>query len=130
MAEQTLDDINPQMDVANLYTEELITDRKVGTIHVLTPITPEGSRDASRPMIFLGEANLMTQMGPLPISFEIPAETVAEAVSGYGEAAKKGIKDTIERIQAMRRDAANQIVTPGMPGFQAPPSDGGGLVIP
>jgi len=31
MAEQTLDDINPQMDVANLYTEELITDRKVGT---------------------------------------------------------------------------------------------------
>ena len=55
MAEQTLDDINPQMDVANLYTEELITDRKVGTIHVLTPITPEGSRDASRPMIFLGE---------------------------------------------------------------------------
>lgn len=130
MAEQTLDDINPQMDVANLYTEELITDRKVGTIHVLTPITPEGSRDASRPMIFLGEANLMTQMGPLPISFEIPAETVAEAVSGYGEAAQKGIKDTIERIQAMRRDAANQIVTPGMPGFQAPPSDGGGLVMP
>ena len=130
MAEQTLDDINPQMDVANLYTEELITDRKVGTIHVLTPITPEGSRDASRPMIFLGEANLMTQMGPLPISFEIPAETVAEAVSGYGESAKKGIKDTIERIQAMRRDAANQIVTPGMPGFQAPPSDGGGLVMP
>lgn len=130
MAEQTLDDINPQMDVANLYTEELITDRKVGTIHVLTPITPEGSRDASRPMIFLGEANLMTQMGPLPISFEIPAETVAEAVLGYGEAAKKGIKDTIERIQAMRRDAANQIVTPGMPGFQAPPSDGGGLVMP
>ena len=54
MAEQTLDDINPQMDVANLYTEELITDRKVGTIHVLTPITPEGSRDASRPVIFLG----------------------------------------------------------------------------
>ena len=82
MAEQTLDDINPQMDVANLYTEELITDRKVGTIHVLTPITPEGSRDASRPMIFLGEANLMTQMGPLPISFEIPAETVAEAEIG------------------------------------------------
>ncbi len=128
MAEETLDDINPQMDVANLYNEEIITDRKVGTIHVLTPITAEGARDTSRPMIFLGETNLMTQMGPLPISFEIPAQTVAEAVAGYGEAAKAGIKDTIDRIQALRREQANQIVTPGMPGFQAPPS--GGLQMP
>lgn len=130
MAEQTLDDINPQMDVGNLYNEEIITDRKVGTIHVLTPITAEGARDTTRPTIFLGETNLMTQMGPLPISFEIPAQNVAEAVAGYGEAAKNGIKETIERIQAMRRDAASQIVTPGMPGFQAPPADGGGLVMP
>ncbi len=129
MAEQTLDDINPQMDLANLYNEEIITDRKVGTIHVLTPITPEGGRDASRPTIFLGETNLMTQMGPLPISFEIPAANVAEAVAGYGEAAKQGIRDTIERLQALRREQANQIVTPGMPGFQAPPA-GSGIAMP
>ncbi len=130
MAEQTLDDINPQMDVANLYSEEIVTDRKVGTIHVLTPITASGSRDMERPMVFLGEANLMTQMGPLPISFEIPAATVAEAVAGYADAAKKGIQDTIEKIQAMRREAANQIVTPGMPGFQAPPASGSGIAMP
>ncbi|MDY3115189.1 MAG: hypothetical protein SOR95_04370 [Sutterella sp.] len=130
MADNPLDDINPQMDVSNLYTEELITDRKVGTIHVLTPINTDGTRDTQRPMLFLGETNLMTQMGPLPISFEIPAQNVAEAVAGYGEAAKAGIRETIERIQQMRRDAANQIVTPGMPGFQAPPSNGGGLVMP
>ena len=65
MAEQTLDDINPQMDVANLYTEELITDRKVGTIHVLTPITPEGSRDASRPHDFLGRSKFNDPDGPI-----------------------------------------------------------------
>lgn len=129
MAEEQKDEIdsmNSQMDATNLYSEEVVTDRKVGTIRVLTPVTPEGHRDAARQMVFLGEAQIMTQMGPIPISFEIPAQTVAEAVSGYGEAAKQGLRDTIEKLRALRRDAANQIVTPDMPGFQAPPADGSG----
>ena len=134
MAQQSLDDINPQMDVENLYSEEVVTDRKVGTIRILTPITTTGARDAKRPTVFLGETNLMTQMGPLPISFEIPAVNVAEAVAGYADAAKAGIKETIEKIEAMRREQANQIVTPGMPGFQTPPEGGAqggsGLVMP
>lgn len=41
---------------------------------------------------FVGEAQIMTHMGALPINFEIPAETLAEAVKGYGAAAKKGSK--------------------------------------
>ena len=90
MADNPLDDINPQMDVSNLYTEELITDRKVGTIHVLTPINTDGTRDTQRPMLFLGETNLMTQMGPLPISFEIPAQNVAEAVAGMVKQPRRG----------------------------------------
>ncbi len=71
-------------------------------------------------------------MGPLPISFEIPAKSVAEAVSMYGEATKNGIRETIERIRQAQEEAATKIVTPGMPGFQAPPSSnqGGGLVMP
>ena len=73
----------------------------------------------------------MTQVGPIPINFEIPAKTLAEAVAGYGAAAQKGLQDTVERLREMRREAANQIVTPGMPGFQAPPAAGnGGLVMP
>ena len=39
-----LDNLSADMDAANLYTEEIVTDRKMGTIHVLTPITPEGAR--------------------------------------------------------------------------------------
>lgn len=121
-----------KMDAANLYSEEVVTDRKVGTIRILTPITTTGSRDASRPMVFLGETQIMLSVGPLPISFEIPAETVAEAVEKYGDAAKEGVRQTIEKIRKMREEAANQIVTPDMPGFQAPPSpgQGGGLVMP
>lgn len=36
-AQDSIDAMNTQMDVANLYREEVVTDRKVGTIHVLTP---------------------------------------------------------------------------------------------
>ena len=129
-AQDSIDAINTQMDVASLYREEVVTDRKVGTIHVLTPILDSGERDTNRPLLFLGDTQIMTQMGPLPISFEIKAETLAEAVAGYGEAAKQGVRDTIEKLQAMRREAASQIVTPGMPGFQAPPAAGSGIAMP
>ena len=70
-----LDNLSADMDAANLYTEEIVTDRKMGTIHVLTPITPEGAKDPTRAPIFTGEVQIMTQMGPLPISFDIPAVT-------------------------------------------------------
>ena len=119
-----LDQIQADMDANNLYSEEIVTDRKIGTIRVLTPITVTGARDASRPMIFTGEVQIMTQMGPLPIAFEIPGATVAEAVANYGQAAKDGVKKTFERMEEMRREAANKIVTPRDKGFSMPPSGG------
>ena len=126
-----LDTMNAEMDASNLYSEEVVTDRKVGTIRVLTPVLPTGARDLERPMVFIGEAQIMTQMGPLPITFEIPAQSVAEAVAAYGAAAKEGVRQTIEKIQAMRREAASQIVTPGMRGFQGLPGPGGsGIAMP
>ena len=119
-----LDKINAEMDINNLYTEEILTDRKMGTMHILTPVDAEGKRDLTRPMVFTGEVQMMTQMGPLPVSFEIEAATVAEAVQKYGESAKEGVKRMIERLQEMRREAANKIVTPGDAGFGVPPAGG------
>ncbi len=133
MADQQQNDdlgLDTRMDAASLYKEDIITDRKVGTIRMLTPLLTTGERDSARPLLFAGETQIMTQMGALPISFEIEAATLAEAVEKYGEAAQAGIRRTIEKIQEMRREAAHQIVTPDMPGFQAPPSGTGGLVMP
>ena len=119
------------MDAANLYREEMITDRKMGVIHVLTPVTAQGEKDTARACIFTGEVQIMTQMGPLPISFEIKAENLEEAVKLYGEAAKKGVQETIEKMQQLRREAASKIVTPGTPGFGVPPAAGtGGIQMP
>jgi hypothetical protein len=53
-----------KMDPANLYREEIFTDRKVGTIRVMTPVKTDSSFDAARKVIYVGETQLMTPVGP------------------------------------------------------------------
>ena len=63
----------PTMDGTSLYREEIYTDRAVGMLRVLHPVTSAGAPDAARSTVYTGEAQLMTNVGPLPISFELPA---------------------------------------------------------
>jgi hypothetical protein len=118
-----------KMDAASLYREEIITDRKVGTLRVMTPLTLTGGVDAARPVLYMGEAQIMTSAGPLPISFEIDAKTLAEAVDGFGPAAKDAIEKTVRDLQELRRQAASSIVVPqgGMGGLGPGGLGGGGL---
>jgi hypothetical protein len=109
-------DLDIAMDAQSLYREEIYTDRKVGTIRVLVPVTALGATDGSRPVLYSGEAQLMTQLGPLPISFEIEAKTLAEAVERYAETAKAAIERTVKELQEMRRQAASGLVIPGAGG--------------
>ena len=117
----------PTMDPASLYREEIITDRKVGTIRMLTPVKRDGSTDASRAVIYLGEAQLMTNVGTLPINFELEAQTLDEAVSKFAGAAKEAVERTMKDLQELRRQAASSIVVPqgGMGGLGGLP--GGGM---
>jgi hypothetical protein len=103
---------NPTMDAASLYREEIYTDRAVGTLRVLNPVAADGAPDRSRPTVYTGEAQLMTTVGPLPISFEIPAATLAEAVANYAEAAKEGVAHAMRELAEMRRQASSSIVIP------------------
>jgi len=116
---------DPEMDATSLYREEVVTDRRVGTIRVLLPITADGGDDANRPLLFVGEAQMLTSVGPLPISFEIAATTLAEAVAGYGAAAKEGFERAVRELQDMRRQQASSIVLPP-PGAAGAFSPGGG----
>ena len=67
------------MDATQVYREETFTDRKVGTIRRLMPVTADGGVDTTRPVIFVGQAQVMTPMGAVPISFELEAAHVAGA---------------------------------------------------
>jgi hypothetical protein len=102
----------PRMDPKSLYREEMITDRKVGTIRVLTPIRSDGSSDASRQVTYIGEAQLLTSVGTLPINFEIEAQSLDEAVGRFAEVAKEAVERTMKDLQELRRQAASSIVVP------------------
>ena len=102
-----------RMDAASLYREEIYTDRAAGTLRVLVPVKADGSADAARPTLFIGEAQILTNMGPLPISFEVDAKNLAGAIENYGEAAKVGVERAVRELQELRRQASSSIVVPG-----------------
>jgi hypothetical protein len=118
------------MDAANLYREEIYTDRRVGTIRVMVPVSTDGSADPARKTVYAGEAQMMTNMGPLPLSFEIEASSLPEAVEKYGATAKASVEKTVREIQEMRRQAASSIVVPqgGMGGLPGGGLGGGGKI--
>jgi hypothetical protein len=101
------------MDPTELFREETVTDRKVGTIRVLTPITSDGAQDAGRETIYAGETQIMTPMGALPIAFQIEADSLQKAVEAYGEAGKAAVEKAVKELQEMRREQASSIVLPG-----------------
>ena len=94
---------NPTMDAKSLYREEIYTDRAVGTLRVLIPVTADGAPDPSRQTVYTGEAQLMTSVGPLPISFEIPGAALAEVVANYAEAAKQGVAHAMRELAEPKR---------------------------
>lgn len=117
---------DPKMDPKSLCREEMITDRKVGTIRVLTPIKSDGSPDSGREVTYIGEAQLLTSVGTLPINFEIEAKTLDEAVTRFAEVAKEAVERTMKDLQELRRQAASSIVVPqgGMGGLGGMPGGG------
>ena len=117
MASDDLHEAEARMDPTSLYREEVITDRQVGTIRVLNPVTAEGRPDGSRKVLYAGETQVLTPAGMLPIAFEIDALSLAEAIEKFGEGVKEAVERTIREIQELRREQASQIVIPrGIPG--------------
>jgi hypothetical protein len=112
------------MDSTQIYREETFTDRKVGTIRRLTPVAADGAADSARPVIFVGQAQVMTPMGAVPISFELDAATLDVAISKFGAAAEQAVQQTMRELQEMRREQASSLVIPDAGGARLPdPSD-------
>ncbi|MDR0250914.1 MAG: hypothetical protein LBI35_06370 [Burkholderiales bacterium] len=100
------------MDANALYREEVYTDRRMGVLRVLHPVKADGSADTARAMVFSGEAQIMTSLGALPISFDIPATTFEEAIAAYSAASKAALERTMRELQELRRQAASSLVIP------------------
>lgn len=109
------------VDTDNLHREEMFTDLQAASIRRLTPVKADGSDDSGRDVIYIGETNLMTQMGPLPVQFPIEATSLDDAFSQFAEGVKGAVERLNERAKEMVREESSRIVVPGA----APPGMGG-----
>ena len=124
-----------RVDATNLYREETYTDLRVATIRRLVPVTAEGEIDTTRPMLFSGQTNLMSQAGPLPVECPIEATDLAEAIQKFPEGIKQAVERLVEEAKEIRQREASRIVVPGggmpgggMPGGGMPGGGGGGIL--
>jgi hypothetical protein len=112
-----------KVDPNSLFLEEVFTDRRIGTIRRLTPVKKDGTRDTAKAVLYVGETQVLTPAGALPIGFEIGAGSLEEAAEKFGQLAKEAIDRTVKELQELRRQAASQIVVPQGP---LPPMGGAG----
>lgn len=71
---------------------------------------------------------MYTNMGTLPLSFEIDARDLTEAVANYAPAAKEAVERMVHELEEYRRQAASSIVIPrGGAGGVGGPGGLGGL---
>lgn len=121
MEKMALDQI--QVDKTNLYREESITDLKVGSIQILTPVTIDGEPDPLRPVIYTGNSQIMSGAGPIPIHAPIEAASLSEALGKFPEAIRQGVERMVEEAREMQKEASQRIVVPGK-------DPGGGIALP
>jgi hypothetical protein len=112
MADQQQALENVKIDGENLWKEETFTDLQVGTIRKLTPIKLDGSEDKERTPTFSATTNIMTPGGALPISGEIDADSLAQAVEKFPDAIKEAVKQLQEDMVKYQQEQASKIVTP------------------
>ena len=112
-----LDVIESQMHPGALYREETFTDRKTATIRVLTPVTEEGAFDGTRAVLYLGDTQLLTNSGVLPLVFDIEARSLPDAMAKFASAARAAVERALKELEELRREAASSlIVADRMPG--------------
>ena len=103
--------------MSHMYREETFTDRRVGSIRRLVPISSDGTDDKTRTVVFEGQTTVLTPGGPLPLNFEIDARTLTEAVEKYAGAAEAALEAMLKELDELRRERASSLIVPGQSGL-------------
>lgn len=109
MQDSNEDSMNPNA----LFREENYTDQKIGAIRKLVPVMATGTDDPDRRVQYLGSTQIMSQMGPIPLNFELSGNTIGEAAEDFATKAKVAVEEASQELERMRRDQTSQIVVPG-----------------
>ncbi len=113
------------MNPDQLYREEVFTDQETGSIRRLTPVNRDGSPDPDRDVQYVGQTQVMTPAGPLPLSFELQGNSLGEAAAQFAQAAGQAIQEAVEEIKRLQREQQSSIMVPGKGGQGGMP--GGGM---
>ena len=91
------------VDTNHLYREETFTDLKVASIKVLTPINLDGSEDQSRTPVYVGNTQLMSPEGPVPLQSSFEANNLEEALTVFPDAMRQALTEMVEKIKEMQQ---------------------------
>ena len=108
MVEDPRNQVDFKVDRSNLYREESYTDLKVGTIKCLIPVKSDGSDDKTRKKIFVGNTNVMTPQGPIPIQGMIQAKELQQAIKKFPEAMEVAMDQLIEQAKKYQEQQEQQ----------------------
>jgi hypothetical protein len=98
---------------ANLHQEEVFTDLTVGSIRRLTPVKPNGEPDKTRPVLFVGQAQIYTQQGPMPVQFPIDAKNLQLAMEKFPAAMEEFVAHLVEQAKELQRQEQSRLIVPG-----------------
>ena len=102
-----------QFNQQNLHHEEVFSDLTVGSIRRLTPVKPNGELDKTRPILFVGQSQVYTEQGPMPIQFPIDAKNLQLAMERFAAAMEAFMAQLIEQAKELQRQEQSRLIVPG-----------------
>ena len=98
-----------RLDRSNLYLEESFTDL-TGTVKRFTPVKPDGTPDKGRKTLFLGQTNVVSPYGYVPIQNVIAAKELSQAVKRYPEAMEQALQHLLEEARKLKEEEPSPII--------------------
>ena len=112
MVEEQKESMDLSIDKQHLYLEESFTDLHVGSIRRLTPVKTDGTVDKTRKTVFVGQTNIVTPGGPLPIQSVIKAKHLQQAIKRFPEAMQVAVDKLAEEVKRYQEQQNSAIITP------------------
>ncbi|MDA8124422.1 MAG: hypothetical protein M0009_04435 [Deltaproteobacteria bacterium] len=97
----------------NLHREEIFSDLTMGSIRQMTPIKANGELDKTRPILFIGQSQIYTPQGPMPVQFPIDAKNLQQAMDQFAVAMEEFVGRLIEEAREMERQEQSRLIVPG-----------------
>ncbi|MCL2670274.1 MAG: hypothetical protein FWE89_06275 [Syntrophaceae bacterium] len=113
MAESEEEEQTARFNQQNLHREEIFSDLTIGSIRQLTPVKPSGETDKQRPILYIGQAQVYTPQGAMPVQFPIEAKNLQQAMEKFQTAMEEFVARLVEEAKEFQRQEQSRLIVPG-----------------